>query len=376
MSAPDVLIVGGGLLGLATALSLRERGLAVTVVDRGSVGAESSTAGAGLLMAQAETMPFDETDLVASAYLAASLRSRGMSVRFAQRAAAEGHRSVTVRTGGILRLAVDDTGFLEMERQVAWQTGRELAAELVDPARVQKLAPGVSSRRGAFFPDDGYVDNQALVVALVEQCRGAGVVLREDEAVVRLLVEDERVVGVETQSGRRAAGQVVLAAGAWHDALLPEGEPAPGVRPSRGQMVVLAGKDVPERPVLYGDVYLVPRSGGRVLLGATVEDAGFEKRVTPEGMRFLLDGLAEFFPSASGWEFVTAWSGLRPRLDSPVIGPARSVAGLWHAAGLFRNGILWAPLVGEWLTAGIVDGSMPPEASAFTPAARLAPAGR
>jgi len=374
---PDVVIVGGGILGLATALRLRREGASVTLLDRGTTGGESSTAGAGLVMAHAETDPF--THDLGEPYLAASLAARDLYDGFVDEVLQASGRSVTYRRQGIVLAVKGSDAAGNLARRVAWQNERGLDASLLAPEELAERVPGIALRNGALFSGEGYMDNQAFLPALADAVRAAGVTVEERTAVRGIVVENGIVTGVTTANKTIAAGHVVLTAGAWHDELAPAGEPVPQVTPCRGQIVVLeGGSAVPDCPVISGDHYLVPRPGGRVLLGATLEDAGFDKSVTAGGVRALLNGLQAFLPGACEWKFVTAWAGLRPMARGvwPVIGPAATVENLWAGAGLYRSGILWAPLVAEWITLGVTTGAMPEEAHPFAPSARLAAGAR
>jgi glycine oxidase len=257
-----------------------------------------------------------------------------------------------------------------LETRVRGHRARGLSARLLSAGEASALVPGLEARCGALFPEDGVVDNQELMPALRDALLAAGVALHEDDPVGAVLTEAGRAVGVRTTRGTHPAGAVVLAAGAWLDGLLPPGEPRTAMHPARGQIVVLeAGATGPDLPVIGEHMYVVPRAGGRMLLGSTVENAGFDRGTTAGGVAGILSGVAAFYPGVAAWGWVTAWAGLRPRAsdDWPVVGPARETGGLYIAGGHYRNGILWAPLTAEWILRGLQGESLPEEAGWFDP---------
>jgi glycine oxidase len=374
MHSADVVVVGAGLVGLATALRLSEAGFQVTVVDQGRAGSEASGAGAGLLTPQALTgpPPRGAEDLpLRTAAFQASYQSRALYPVFVEKIVELTRQPVSYAVDGVLALASDPGAVRTLEDQVAWQTEQGLEARMLDASETAARAPGLQAEAAAFFPHDGYVDNQTLVTALLEAVRGSGVPVIEDVPVVRIETEKGAVSGVRTARETLACGGAVLAAGAWTDPLLPIEEPKLEMRPVRGQIVVLeGGPAVPRHPVLCGETYLVPRPHGRVLAGSTVEEVGFDRSVTAGGVAEILEAAAAFLPALRGWTFAGAWSGLRPRAGDgyPVIGPAVATGGLWIATGHYRNGILWAPLTAEWITRGILGETYSAEARLLGPA--------
>ena len=338
--SPDVLIVGGGAIGLALADELAGRGHAVRVLDRGAAGAEASWAAAGLLSPQSETRtpgPFFDLALE-------SLRSYGPWIADLE---SRSGRTAGFRRTGLLRAAFDEAGEASL-RDFLWQRDRGLALEPLDAAAIaRRLGPEVcpGSRGGVFFPDEAAVDPRKLTRALDRAARDRGVEVQEETAVRSFRIANGRCVGVEIEGRSLDAGCVVDAAGAWAGRLggLPFSVP---VEPVRGQIVELDCGARPPAVVLHGDAtYLVPHGGGRVLVGATVEHAGFRKEVTAGAVAELLEEAARLYPPVRAARFVTAWSGLRPgtRDGLPILGGCE-MSGLFFATGHYRNGILLAPV--------------------------------
>ncbi len=373
MKSVDVLVVGGGIIGLAVSRCLAQAGLGVRVLERGRVGGEASGAAAGMILAQAETDPPAGTDAEVSAQEAFNhigLLSREKWKGFAAAVGHESGRKPDIHLNGAVAVALDDEEAEAVRRRVAWHESRELDALLLTEDWLENLAPGVTTPVAALFSRDGYFDNQSFPPILAEAARRAGVEILEDTEAAALLVDGDRVTGVRTGAGDHAAEHVVLAAGAWSDELLPPGEFAPKVRPARGHILVLeSGVETPRHALVARGIYLVPRPGGRTLAGSTMQDVGFDRSVPEDAVAHIRDGVATFLPASRRWPVVESWAGFRPRAadDLPVVGPGRHES-LWFATGHHRSGLLLAPLTAEWMEQGIVNGALPVEAAPFRPA--------
>jgi len=334
----DVVIVGGGLIGCAIAREVAGRGRTVAVVERVQPGAEASTAAAGLLSPQVESEePGPFFDL--------ALESRALHELWAQELTAETGSDVGYRRCGILRCSFQENSSVARSRE--WQAQAGLAIEPVDAAGAAsrtggRLAPDISE--AVFFPDEAIVDSGLLTRAVAQSAERRGARILTETPVRRFRLEGNACVGVETDAGVLESASVVDAAGAWasFDAGLPFAIP---VEPVRGQMVELSSARDLATVVQDDDVYLVPRRGGRVLVGATVERAGFRKQVTAHGMAGLLTAAIRLVPDLAQAQFVRAWAGLRPGTPDglPILGLS-PITGLFLATGHFRNGILLAPV--------------------------------
>jgi len=232
------------------------------------------------------------------------------------------------------------------------------SAEWLEPrvavAREPMLSPSILGALSV--PGDAQVDNRALGIALAEAARCAGAALRENCAIRSLAFDGGRVTGVATTGGVVAADAVILALGAWMN--IVGGDNVPRITPTKGQMAALEpppGASMPRALVWSDEVYIVPRER-RVLLGATVEDAGFDLSATREARDRLVSAAVRAIPSFADWRVAESWAGLRPRSedDAPVLGET-AIRGLYVAGGQFRNGILFAPLVADRMAA-IVQG--------------------
>lgn len=337
---PEILIVGGGVIGCAIARELAGRGRRVRLLERARPGAEASSAAAGILSPQSDgRVPGPLFDL--------ALESRSLYADWVAEIEVETGLSVGYRRTGLLRCARDEEDARALD-VFLWQRDRGLAVEVWEADRLARrlggrLAPSI--RRGLFFPDEAVVDPARLVEALARSARLRGVEIREGVAVRGLRIENGRCLGVETGAESLRAGTVIVAAGAWSslDGRLPFQMP---VEPVRGQMIELEmGPASPDTVLLTDAAYLVPRENGRVFVGATVEHEGFRKEVTAGGLQALLASASDFFPSVRSARFLRAWAGLRPGTPDglPVLG-ACEVERLLFATGHFRSGILLAPV--------------------------------
>ncbi|HUA74982.1 MAG TPA: glycine oxidase ThiO [Solirubrobacteraceae bacterium] len=353
----DVLVIGGGAIGLSIAWRARERGMSVTVAERGELGGGTSRVAAGMLAPVAEA-EFGEAGRRA---LELGLRSAALWPAFAQELEARSGVDVGLLATGTLVLARDEDEARELRRQIEFRDSLGLRTERLLPseARAREPALAPAMRLALSAPDDHSVDPRALLVALRVACERAGVRLREHAPVARVESDGERVGGVTLDSGESlAAEQVVLAAGAWSGGLDGVPDPVP-VRPVKGQLLRLRD---PAGPGLLGTVvrfeggYVVPRADGRYVLGATVEERGFDTEPDAGGVYELLREAHELLPGISELKIEELCVGLRPGTpdNAPAIGPG-APAGLTWATGHHRNGILLAPLTAE-LVVGLLDG--------------------
>lgn len=346
MSGPEVLVVGGGVIGCAVARHLALRGARVRVVERGRPGEEASWAAAGMLA------PLVEAD-GPGPFLDLLLRSREAYPAFAEALREETGIDVGYSDAGSLSLALTDADERVMEARWAWQSAAGLPVQRLTAEEARALEPHVAPalRWALRFPGDHQVENRALSRALWSAAVRAGAEFRLGAEVARVLRAGDRVAGVELAGGERLEGDaVVVAAGCWAGRLGGLPRPLP-VLPVRGQL--LAVEALPPRFRHCVDsprVYTVPRADGRLIIGATVErGAGFHKAVTPAGLRALLSAAVEVAPWVDDLPIVESWSGLRPGTpdDLPVMGEDPEVRGLFYATGHYRNGILLAPVTAD-----------------------------
>ena len=383
---PDAIVVGGGLIGCLAARALADDGRRVIVFERGAeLGRKASTAAAGMLSPQmewAEDLLVEGADDLArrtDAMLDLGIAARGRWPAFAAALEAETGRRLHYRDEGTLVVALTDEEAAELEARARTQRRRGLRAEWLEPGRVQELEPGIAGAAlGALYiPDDRQVDPLPLMAAAGEALAARPGVRIEIGTTVRAIVSaGGRVTGVAIEGGTAGergtaeAELVVLAAGAWSAGIA--GLPRQlAVRPVKGQMAALRPAAMPIRHVVGGrGAYCVPRDDGRIVVGATVEDAGFDERVDPAAVEALIRAAAAAVPALAAAPVESRWAGLRPGTadDLPVLGEDPELAGLLYATGHYRNGILLAPLTAE-IVAALARGDDPPvDTIPFSPA--------
>lgn len=363
-SQPDVIVVGGGIIGLSIAWFLAKSKVAVTVLERGEPGREASWAAAGMLAPQGESQ--------AGAFLDLCLKGLDLYPDFADRLRQETGVDVEYRAEGALRVALDDAEAEELQRWYDGQQRAGLPVVWLGPEEARRREPHLSPdvRAAVYIPRDHQVENRRMILALLLAAGRAGARIEAGVEAVGVVVEKGRAVGVETPSGRLKAGAIVNAAGCWAGLLGGvEASLRPPVRPVRGQMFDLAmDPAAPFRCVVFSSrtAYLVPRYDGRLLVGATVEEAGYRKAVTAEGLQGLLARALHIAPVVRDYPFLSAWAGLRPGTPDglPILGPT-PVEGLLLATGHYRNGILLAPITAQIIGDLIVQGESPIDLTPF-----------
>lgn len=360
----DVLVIGGGAIGLSVAWRARARGMSVTVLERGALGGGTSRVAAGMLAPVSEA-EFGEAGRRA---LVLGLRSAAMWPGFASELEQASGAGVGLRRTGTLVLARDEDEARELERQIAFRDGLglETARLRASEARDREPALAPAMRLALEAPDDHSVDPRRMLEALRTACSASGVQLHEQAPVAQIDTDASgRATGATLagDGGSFAAGQVVLAAGTWSPEL-QEGVP---VRPVRGQLLRLrdpAGPGMLGRVVRYEGGYLVPRGDGRYVLGATMEERGFDVEPDVGGVYELLREASELVPGVRELKIEEICVGLRPGMpdNAPAIGAAEPGGPVW-AAGHHRNGILLAPLTAR-LVADLLAGERPGEEDA------------
>ena len=350
----DVLIIGGGVIGLSIARELHKTGVRqITVVDRSNCGTESSWAAGGMLGPQAEADEFGEFYRFCS-------DSRDLYPAFAAELLDETGIDIELDQTGTLYLALDDDDAVALDHRLTIQRSAGLNIEYLSPADTRKAEPFVSPdvRGSLYFKDDWQVDNRKLLTALRRYAELNGIKVTENCTVENLIVENGKVVGVSTANGVIRANETVLAGGAWSSMIAaPEVDLGFAMTPIRGQMICYRTAKQLFGHVIYSRRgYLVPRHDGRILAGSTSEKVGFSKGTTDEGVAFLRMMAEEIAPSLSGLEPFDRWSGLRPMANDafPVIERVKDLEGLIAATGHYRNGILLAPITAN-LVAQIIE---------------------
>lgn len=375
--SPDAVVIGAGLVGCAVARALADGGLRVLVCERGGeLGQEASSAAAGMLapqMESAEGLLVENEDAAAGrAMMELCVTARVRYRRFVRDLEVETGRDVHYRADGTLVLALEDAEGARLQQMAAAQSALGLNAELLSGPAARRLEPALSQAVGAalHLPDDHQVDNVALMDGAAAALRSRREVRVETNVRVEAVLSSRgKVTGVRRGGASVEVPRVVLAAGAWSGQIegLPRALP---VRPVKGQMAALKpGRPPIGRTVGGRGAYCVPRDDGRVLIGATIEEAGFDDRVTPDGVAGLLAAVRLFLPDLADAPLHSRWAGLRPGTpDSlPIIGEDSELEGLFYATGHYRNGILLAPITAEAVAALATGASPPIDLAPFAP---------
>jgi len=358
VSAYDVIIVGGGLIGSSIAFELASEKLRVAVLDRQEPGREASWAAAGML----QTAP-ESTDGIPLVPLARA--SLALYPDFIRGVESDSGRPVELRKTGAMEIFFSADAKRELSTLVALHHGLGLPIEPLPLDEAFEMEPAISrhAQAAALLPEECALDSRALTEAVLAAAVARGAEVRAGVEVDSLITNGKpggdgaRVEGVVAGRQRIAAGHVILAAGAFSSRLAAAYRYAP-TRPMRGQMVALRSSAAPiERVLRSTRGYIVPRDDAqpqRLVAGSTLENAGYEKRVTPEGLAHILEAAQELVPGLAGAEIIETWCGLRPDTPDhlPILGPT-DVENLVIATGHFRNGILLAPitakLIAEWI---------------------------
>ncbi|MGY0710687.1 glycine oxidase ThiO [Azospirillum argentinense] len=358
---PTVAVVGAGVIGLSIAWRLAAAGCRVEVFDRGAAGRGASHAAGGMLAACVETEPGEES------LLPLTRASQNLWPAFAAELEAASGMAVDLRDEGTMVIALNADDAAKVRFLHDFQTKLGLPVEWLSGAEVRRrepyLQPGVA---GALFcAGDHQVDNRKVAAALHAAALRAGAVVHEYAEIGRIEVRGGRAVGVQVGDRLVEADHVVLAAGAWSgwiDGLSPAVRPP--VRPVKGQMLCLrmdARLPLLRHVVWTPGTYLIPRLDGRLLVGATTEERGFDDRLTAGGQFALLEGAWRALPGIAELPIEEAWAGFRPgtRDDAPILGLSE-VEGLVYATGHHRNGILLTPVTADSIARLILTGEADP----------------
>ena len=352
MQTWDAVIVGAGVIGLSLARRLRQEGLRVLLIDKGEPGRESSYAAGGMI---AHCDPH-----LADALKPLVFASAASYPEFVRELQDESGESPDLRDQGTLAFFGEDQP----------SSGEGVRAVAVD--EISKFEPGIALRDPAYFLPERSVDPRALCSALLKAVKNRGVDIVTGSAVTDVEVWNGRAVGAKTAHASYPAGAVINCAGAWASQIQPLGLPT---RPAKGQMVCVipAPDDTSQAPLVKHvvrtpDIYIIPRSDRRILLGATVEDAGFDKRTDAVTVERLYKAAAVVIPKIGGMRIHDAWAGLRPASPDglPILG-ATSTSGYFAATGHYRDGIMLAPITAEVMTSLILGKAGKFDLAPFSP---------
>jgi glycine oxidase len=335
----DVVIIGGGIIGLSLAISLRKQGLSVLVLERGRPGQEASSAAAGMLVGSGTELP------PALRLLAAD--SAKLYPEFVHELEGESGIKVDLREQGTILISTDEH-FPPGAEPISIEKLGSLETVFIrkDDGRGRRSLHNQESF--AAYLEERSADPRALVAAALQAARHRGVDVSSGTEAKSLLTSGDRVDGVQTDKSSYTAPVVVNCAGAWSGSVGPIRFP---VRPVKGQMLAVVGGAQLRHVVRSEPVYLVPRSDGRIVIGSTLEDAGYDKRTGVSTIQQLFHAALELAPGLTGCKVHEDWAGLRPGTPDglPILGET-SLPGYFVATGHYRDGILLAPITAQVMT--------------------------
>lgn len=350
----DVLIIGGGVIGLSLARALRKKGIRqITILERSETGREASFAAAGMLAPNAETDKIDD-------FFHFCNQSNRVYPGFSRELFDETGVDIELEQSGTFYLAFQDTDVEEIRRRFERQKTAGLNVERISSEEIRKAEPFVSPdvREGLFFPNDWQVENRKLLLALQKFAELNEINIVEKAEVKSLLTNNDKIIGAETENESFFAEKTVLTTGAWTSLIKIPDFVLPQVKPVRGQILSYQTVKRLLFHVIYSPRgYIVPRLDGKILAGATVEDVGFDNRTTDFGVDFIVENSIEIAPNLANLEISEKWSGLRPFAADglPILGSFPALENLFIATAHYRNGILLAPLTAEIMADKIVN---------------------
>lgn len=358
--SPDVIVVGGGIIGCTLAYELQKRGLSTLLLEQGQIGREASWATAGIIgPPTADDLPPHRAQL-------AERSQKRYSGLFASIAEDGGLESSYLGIGKVL-VAMTEAEVEQAQARIMWQVNHGFDARWLEPDEVRDAEPTIPDGvLGAYYTSDGgALTGHRFTESVADAFRQTGGQIWEYTAAANVLVDGDRVTGVDTQDGPIHAGTVVLCTGAWTRFLGPSLQRSFPVAPVKGQMIGVTPASDGSRPRhVTGSIsggYVVPRIDGTVAVGASLEHHGFDKRVTARAFDHAMRLLSDVSPALLDAQFTSAWAGLRPGTsdDSPIMGPVPGYRGLWLSTGHFRTGIQLAPgsavLVADAIAGGEPD---------------------
>jgi glycine oxidase len=361
---PDVIVVGGGIVGCALAYDLTGYGLTVQLVERRELAREASWASAGIISPPVPA-------------LGARLNMGLIAYRRYPSLVDEVESMTGISTGFSLTgeiMAITDAETAEYRALEAWQQQRGVKTEWLDETHLRRREPALHERfaAGLLTPDTPSIRLDRFTVALAKAAELRGATLREFTTVTGVSHSGGRATGVQTLEGPLSGGAVVIAAGAWSGGLVESLDFTVPTHAVLGQMMAISNAPIRIRHVIAGGGgYIVPRADGTVAVGATEEpEAGFDGRVTPAGVRWLSELVDRVVPTLNHGTLESTWAGLRPASgdNELIVGRLPHLDNVWIATGHYRSGALLGPGTSQLLAASIVDGSNTEELAAFDPA--------
>lgn len=361
-----VIIVGGGIIGASIAWQLARESVAVTVFERAQVGREASWAAAGLIAAQAETHAADP-------FFDLCLKARDVFAATIDTLRVDSPVDPEYDHAGVLHVALDNSQRADLEALARWQLAAGGALEELSGDAARKLEPALSPQvlYALHLPLDRRTDNRKLTQAYTAAAIAKGADFIEGASVDSLVIANGRASGVRTHDGSvHNADVVIIAAGAWSGQIAGLEGDRLGIVPVRGQMLCFDSRPgILNSSIFSAYGYVVPRRDGRIIVGSTLDDAGYDKSVTLAGIEKISRGALAAVPGLSTLRFREAWAGLRPASKDrlPVLGPSPSVHNVLYATGHYRSGILLSAITGQIIADLVMDRAPEVDITPFLP---------
>lgn len=364
MPPPSVIVIGAGIVGCTVAYELARAGARVQVLEKRRPGQGATRASAGILAPYIE----GHEDI----FRTLGARSLGMFDDFIARLCRDSGHDVFYQRNGTFELAFTDADAVRLSALVPVLSKQGVEARWIGPESFDDLEPLASRHaKGALLvPVHGFAAVTSLTLAAAAAAERSGARFMNAVGALRIHAAPEGRVGVEASSATFDADRVVLAAGSWSSHVTVDGADAIPVKPIRGQLIQLRAEPGAIRRVLWGPRgYLVPWPDGTILVGATIEDVGFDEAHTDDAVRQLRDAAAELVPSLGGAPITDVRTGLRPRGpdELPMLGPSRAIPGLIYATAHYRNGVMFAPLTVQLVHDLVFGGAADPALQDFDP---------
>ncbi|MFC2948364.1 glycine oxidase ThiO [Virgibacillus sediminis] len=349
----DSIVVGGGVIGCSIAFQLSKRGHRVLVVEKDRIGQKASSAAAGMLGAQNEIK--EDSPLLSMAK-----ESRAIFPELAEELRELSHIDIELIQSGILRVARSEREMAELEAAAAYQQAMGETAEYLDAVQVKEKEPEISSAviGGLYMPNDGQISPPLLTEALARSAAVLGTEFMEYTEVVAFIEDDGKISGVQTGAGTFHADSVIVAGGAWSRQLIEKIGLSLDAHPVKGECFsVRHHSQLVTSSIFSSSGYIVPKAGGRLIIGATEQPGTFDESVQLESLHQMMDSAMEIIPRLKEAKWEKCWAGIRPQTGDglPYLGEHPSISGLFLATGHYRNGMLLAPITGLWM-ADLVEG--------------------
>ncbi len=365
-SSCDIIVIGGGIIGCSLAYRLAQQGVKVTVIEKGQPGEEASKAAAGMLAPQAEAAHGVHDPMAELCFASHALYPEFV-------AGLEDMSGIRIgyQTTGSIYVAADFKEAQVLAGLLERQLKAGKPAEEISPQHLQEMEPAVTQHIEAaiYLPNDRHVDNRHLMMALVAAASQCGVEFLNHTPALGLEFKGERAVGVRLPGQIISGDTIINAAGCWAGLVDSGNRVQLPVRPIRGQIVCLQQQPQPLRHLIHSsNCYLVPWPDGRILVGSTLENVGYNKEVTAKGMQQFLEAAIKMAPALENAAVREVWAGLRPDTPDnlPILG-ATKIPNFIVATGHFRNGILLAPITAKLISELIVNGQSSLSLKPFSP---------